>query len=59
MITIQHSESLLNAAILGEFSLADFKQFEEEALYKLSTAGSVNLLFDLRDMVSYTVDVAW
>lgn len=59
MITIQHSENLLNAAILGEFSLADFKQFEEEALYKLSTAGSMNLLFDLRDMVSYTVDVVW
>lgn len=59
MITIQHSENLLNAAILGEFTLADFKQFEEEALYKLGSTGQVNLLFDLRDMVSYTVDVAW
>jgi hypothetical protein len=59
MITIQQSENLLNAAVLGEFTLADFKQFEEETLYKLKSAGSVNLLFDLRDMVSYTVDVAW
>jgi len=59
MITIQLSENLLNAAVLGEFTLADFKQFEEDVQYKLKSAGSVNLLFDLRDMVSYTVDVAW
>ncbi|MBI4939071.1 MAG: STAS/SEC14 domain-containing protein [Nitrosomonadales bacterium] len=59
MITITQTDALLNAAVLGEFTLADFKQFEESALYKLKSPGTVNLLFDLRDMISYTVDVAW
>ena len=59
MITIEQNEKLLNVAVLGEFTLADFKQFEEQALLALKSPGAVNLLFDLRDMISYTVDVAW
>ena len=59
MITIKQTPSLLNVAILGEFTLVDFKQFEEQALYQLKSPGTINLLFDLRDMISYTVDVAW
>jgi hypothetical protein len=45
--------------VLGEFTLADFKQFEEHSLYKLKSTGTVNLLFDLRAMINYSVDVAW
>ena len=59
MITIEQTDTLLNVDVLGEFTLADFKQFEELALYKLESPGAVNLLFDLRDMISYTLDVAW
>ena len=59
MITIEQNDKLLNVAILGEFTLIDFKQFEEHALLVLKSPGTVNLLFDLRDMISYTVDVAW
>lgn len=59
MITIEQTDTLLNVDVLGEFTLADFKQFEELALHKLQSPGAVNLLFDLRDMISYTVDVAW
>jgi len=59
MITIQQSDNLINISVLGEFTLADFKQFEEGALYELKSSGEINLLFDLRDMISYTVDVAW
>ena len=59
MITIKQTSSQLNIAVIGEFTLADFKQFEERALYMLKSPGPVNLLLDLRDMVSYTVDVAW
>ena len=59
MITIQQNANLVNAAVLGEFTLADFKQFEEQALYKLQSSGEINLLFDLRDMIGYTLDVAW
>ena len=59
MITIEQTSTLLNITVLGEFTLADFKQFEEHALYKLKSPGTINLLFDLRDMINYTVDVAW
>ena len=59
MITIEQTENLLNVAVLGEFTIADFKTFEEQSLYKLKTPGALNLLLDLRAMVSYTIDVAW
>ncbi len=59
MITIKQSGNLVNAAVLGEFTLADFNQFEDQVLLALQTPGPVNLLFDLRDMIRYTVDVAW
>jgi hypothetical protein len=59
MITIEQTANLVNVAVLGEFTLADFKTFEEQSLYKLKTPGSINLLFDLRAMIDYTVDVAW
>ncbi|MDZ4200899.1 MAG: STAS/SEC14 domain-containing protein [Gallionella sp.] len=59
MITIEQTDNLVNAAILGEFTLADFKAFEEQSLYKLKSPGQLNLLLDLRGMIDYTVDVAW
>lgn len=59
MITIEQSGKLISVSVLGEFTLADFKQFEELALLELKSPGEINLLFDLRDMISYTVDVAW
>jgi len=59
MITIEQTDNLVNVAVLGEFTLADFKTFEEQSLYKLKSPGTVNLLFDLRAMVGYTLDVAW
>lgn len=59
MITIEESSQLVNIAVMGEFTIADFKQFEEHALYKLNAPGKINLLFDLRGMLGYTPDVAW
>ncbi|ADL56278.1 SpoIIAA family protein [Gallionella capsiferriformans] len=59
MITIEQTDNLVNAAVLGEFTLADFKVFEEQSLYKLQSPGALNLLFDLRGMLDYSVDVAW
>lgn len=59
MITIDQTGNLLNVAALGEFTLADFKQFEEHALQQLKSSEPVNLLFDLRAMINYSVDVAW
>jgi hypothetical protein len=59
MITIEQTENLVNVAVMGEFTIADFKTFEEQLLYKLKSPGELDLLFDLRAMVSYTIDVAW
>jgi len=59
MITIEQKENLVNIAVMGEFTLADFKQFEEDTLYKLSSPGKLDLIFDLRGMIDYTADVAW
>lgn len=59
MITIEQSDNLVNAAVLGEFTIADFKAFEEQSLDKLKSSDALNLLFDLRAMLDYTVDVAW
>jgi hypothetical protein len=59
MITIEQTDNLVNAAAIGEFTLADFKEFEEQSLYKLKSSGELNLLFDLRAMLSYSIDVVW
>jgi len=59
MITIEQTDKLVNVAVMGEFSIADFKSFEEQALHKLSSHSELNLLFDLRAMVGYTIDVVW
>jgi len=59
MITIEQTDNLVNVAVLGEFTLADFKTFEEQSLYQLKSPGAVNLLFDLRTMIDYSLDVAW
>lgn len=59
MITIEHTPKLLNVAVLGDFTLSDFREFEQQMLHEIRFQGSVNVLLDLRDMVSHTVDVAW
>jgi hypothetical protein len=59
MITIQLRDNLINVAVLGEFTLADFKEFEQTVRYGIKFQGRVNLLVDLRDMTGFTLDVAW
>lgn len=59
MITIEHAGTRVNVVVLGEFTLTDFKELEEMVTYKARFEGPVNLLFDLREMLSFTVDMAW
>lgn len=59
MIAIDHKDALISVAVFAEFTLADFKEFEELVNYKVKFEGPVNLLFDLREMAGFTVDVAW
>ena len=59
MINTDHKDSIVSVTVFGEFSLADFKEFEELVLYKLKFEGPVSLFFDLRQMADFTLDVAW
>ncbi|HRB29826.1 MAG: STAS/SEC14 domain-containing protein [Nitrosomonas sp.] len=59
MITIEKQDDLIVVAVISEFTLADYKQFEDEVIHQSYISGKVNVVIDLRDMVDYTVDVAW
>lgn len=57
MIAIDHKDKLVTVAVLGEFTLADFREFEILLNYKIKFGGPVDLLFDLREMARFTVDM--
>lgn len=60
MITIQNNtDQLVVAAAIGEFTLADFLQLENATEHAIRFHGKARVLLDLRDMVSFTLDVAW
>ncbi|HVK55976.1 MAG TPA: STAS/SEC14 domain-containing protein [Burkholderiales bacterium] len=59
MITIVPEPQLITVTAFAEFTLADYKEFEAAALAALAAHQKPNLLFDLSEMVGYTVDVAW
>lgn len=58
MITIAHEDGYYRAVVFNEFTLQDFREFEECVLSAAKVDGSVNLLVDLRDMAGYTLDMA-
>jgi hypothetical protein len=59
MIAIKTEGNLVSVSVMGEFTLADYKEFEQEIEHDIQFQGGVKLLLDLRDMVGYTLDVAW
>jgi len=61
MISIRQHGSAILATILGQFQLADFQELESAIDARCAEPGGtqVDLLIDLRDMASFTVDVAW
>ena len=59
MIVTDHQPGRVSVTVFGEFSLADYKEFEEVVNYKVKFEGPVDLYFDLRQMADFTLDVAW
>lgn len=59
MISIKVNDNVISMSVLGQFTLEDYKEFEEAVLYGIKFQGVVNLLLDLRDMLSFSLDVAW
>jgi len=59
MIAINTRNNLISASVMGEFTLVDYQEFEQNIEHSIQFEGGVNLLLDLRDMVRYTLDVVW
>ena len=59
MIVIDHQANLVTVSVFGEFTLADYKEFEEVVNFKVQFEGPVDLFFDLTQMAGLTLDVAW
>lgn len=59
MIVIDHKPRRVSVSVFGEFTLADYKEFEEVVNFKVKFEGPVDLLFDLGQMADLTIDVAW
>ena len=59
MINIEHRDNLVAVTVFGEFTLADYKEFEEVVNFKVRFEGPVDLYFDLSQMADLTIDVAW
>jgi hypothetical protein len=59
MIVTEHQANRVDVTVLGEFSLADYKEFEQIVNFKAKFEGPVDLYFDLRQMADFTLDVAW
>ncbi|HET7776009.1 MAG TPA: STAS/SEC14 domain-containing protein [Azospira sp.] len=58
MIVTDHQDHLVSVTVFGEFSLADYKEFEELVNFKVKFQGPVDLFFDLRQMADLTLDTA-
>ena len=59
MISTESTDKLVSLVVFGEFTLADYKEFEDVVNYRIQFSGPVDLLFDLRQMAGFTLDVAW
>ncbi len=59
MISLDIKNNQIAVSVMGQFTLDDYREFEQAVGYGIQFQGQVNLLFDLRDMLSYSLDVAW
>jgi hypothetical protein len=59
MIVTDQLPGRVNVSVFGEFTLADYKEFEEVVNFKVQFEGPVDLYFDLSQMAGVTLDVAW
>jgi hypothetical protein len=59
MISLDIKNNQIAVSVMGQFTLDDYREFEQAVCYGIQFQGKVDLLFDLRDMLSYSLDVAW
>ncbi|WP_297577017.1 STAS/SEC14 domain-containing protein [uncultured Deefgea sp.] len=58
MISISHEAKYTHAVVFEQFTLQDYKEFEDNVLYDIRFHGAARLLLDLRLMDGYTIDMA-
>ncbi|WP_312266044.1 STAS/SEC14 domain-containing protein [Neisseria sp.] len=59
MISIREQDYGLNVALYNEFTLEDFRQFEEAALQAVKRVHRPDLLLDLSMLKDFTIDMAF
>lgn len=59
MIGISEEQDLLRVHVLGEFTVEDFREFENAVAGELKANPKIRLLMDLSNMSGFTVDMAW
>lgn len=59
MIAISHENGYIQATVTGEFSLADYRELEDDMRYQFRFQGRANILLDLTEMMRFTIDVAF
>lgn len=59
MIVIEQQPGRVEVTVYAEFTLADYQEFERAVNFAIQFEGTVDLLFDLREMADFTLDVAW
>jgi hypothetical protein len=59
MIAIEHKERLIRVDVFGEFTLADYREFERLATDTAQRVGKVDLMLNLLQMRGFTLDLAW
>lgn len=58
MISIREQEYGLDVALFNEFTLADFKLFEEALLKRAAEHGKPDVMLDLSELKDFTLDMA-
>jgi hypothetical protein len=59
MISLDIKNNQISVSVMGQFTIDDYREFEQAVCYGIQFQGKVDLLFDLRDLLSYSLDVAW
>ena len=59
MISLDIKNNQIAVSVMGQFTIDDYREFEQAVNYGIQFQGTVDLLFDLRGMLSYSLDVAW
>jgi hypothetical protein len=59
MISIEEEGDLLKVHVFGEFTVDDFREFENAMTGELKLTPKVKLLLDLTQMGGFTIDMAW